>query len=86
MIGFILRLIGGNWIAWATGAVLLTYAAFKGYGYHEKVKGRAEGAATVITESIVEGTKINEKVAKERARINPNTALSELRKRYCGNC
>jgi hypothetical protein len=83
---FIWNLLLNNWMARSVAAIFVGYIAIKGYGYHEKVKGRTEGAATVITESIVEGSKINEKVAKERARIKLDTANGELRKRYCHNC
>jgi hypothetical protein len=85
-VSFIWSLLLNNWIARSIAAVLIGYVAVLGYGYHEKVKGRAEGSATVITESVAQGTKINEKVAKERARIKPDTAASELRQRYCDNC
>ena len=73
-------------MAWLAGLAVLSYVGVKGYGYHEKVKGRAEGVATVIKESIVEGGKINAKTKKDRSAVKPGTAPSELLKRYCRDC
>ena len=73
LLSFLLSRFGAGLLALIVG--VFSYQAWK-------VHQRNVGKEQIITESKIEAKKINEQVRKDRSTINPDTAASELLKRY----
>lgn len=77
MLGFFLTRYG-----MAAIALVLSLVGFQAWKLHYGYQKKQEGKTEVITQSKVEAKKLNEQVRKDRSTINPDTAASELLKRY----
>jgi len=63
-------------------AIVIGLFAFQGWKIHYGSKKIDEGKKIVVEQSVTEGKKINAQVKKDRATIRPDTAATELLKRY----
>ena len=80
---FLWTLLVNSWLARCTAAILAGFIAVKAYGYHEKMKGRAE----VVQESKVEGKKLNAASEKARNRVTDDDKyFAERLRKWCRDC
>lgn len=77
-------MLWGNVVGKCLTVITLGLMLTKGYGLHEKYKGREEGKAQIVQESKVEGKKINEKSKKNSDAVDAN--FDKLLKQYCRDC